>query len=110
MSAPQSVSGNPPSSEATTRQPACWASMDTIPKVSCQYWLLDGMMTTSCSDISAAIPAGVRRAGITSTPGCVRSIRSMTAPCGLSDPAVVTVKEWGASPSNRSLCSIESTV
>src|ERR687895_428767 len=44
---PQSVSGRPPSSDAITRQPECWASIETMPKVSCQYWLFDGITTTS---------------------------------------------------------------
>ena len=57
VTAPQSVSGSPPSSEATTRHPACWASIETMPKVSCQYWLLEGMTTMSCLAIRAAIAA-----------------------------------------------------
>ena len=80
-SPPQSVSGSPPSREATTRQPACWASIDRIPKVSCQYCAFDGITTTSCSTSNDAMSAGVRRAGTRVMPGCERSNRSMMAPC-----------------------------
>lgn len=89
--APQSVSGSPPSSEAITLQPECWASMDTMPKVSCQYWLLDGITTMSWTAIRAAMPTGVLRAATTEMPGCSPSSRSMILPCGLPAPAVVAV-------------------
>ena len=57
-----------------------------MPKVSCQYWLLDGITTMSCSAISAAIAAGVLPRGDERMPGCAPSSRWMIVPCGLSAP------------------------
>ena len=107
---PQSVSGRPPSSEATTRQPECCASIETMPKVSCQYWLLDGITTTSCSAMSEAMSTGDVRASTRRMRGWVRSMRSMMRPCGLSAPAVVTVNVSDGSWSMRSVWSIDRRV
>jgi hypothetical protein len=81
-----------------------------MPKVSCQYWLLEGITTMSWPAIRAAILAGVLQVATTEIPGCSPSNRSMIFPCGLSAPAVVAVNVSAGSWSMMSMCRVSSRV
>lgn len=91
ISPPQFVSGNPPAREATTRQPACWASTDTMPKVSRQNILVVGMITASCCAIKRAIDGALFRAATSCMPGCAWHNAPIMRPSCVFLPASVTV-------------------